>query len=218
MLVVLPIHITAGALSVFAGAAALVFRKGGKAHRTAGAVFVVSIAIMALTAAVVGMDDPSNAGAAAVTIYLIGTAWVTARRREKKAGLFEIAAFIVALTLAALGYWSAYLIATGAKEADNPYIVYASLFLNSAIALAALGDLSVALRRGITGAQRIARHLWRMCFGLFIAVGSFAAQGADALPAAFPGGEVLLASMLAVLLVMAYWSVRVLFTGWYSKR
>jgi hypothetical protein len=28
-------------------------------------------------------------------------------------------------------------------------------------------------RGGVLGAKRIARHLWRMCFGLFIAAGSF---------------------------------------------
>jgi len=40
----------------------------------------------------------------------------------------------------------------------------------------------VILRGGLVGAQRVARHLWRMCFGLFIAVGSFAAQGSTVLP------------------------------------
>jgi hypothetical protein len=35
--------------------------------------------------------------------------------------------------------------------------------------LAAAGDLRMLLRGGLFGAQRIARHLWRMCFGLFIA-------------------------------------------------
>jgi hypothetical protein len=29
------------------------------------------------------------------------------------------------------------------------------------------------LRGGVVGTQRVARHLWRMCFGLFIAAGSF---------------------------------------------
>lgn len=29
---------------------------------------------------------------------------------------------------------------------------------------------------GIRGTRRLARHLWRMCFGLFIASGSFVAQ------------------------------------------
>jgi hypothetical protein len=39
--------------------------------------------------------------------------------------------------------------------------------------LCAIGDLSVVLRRGLTGKQRIMRHLWRMHLGFFAAVGSF---------------------------------------------
>ncbi len=218
MLAILPIHIAAGTLSVLAGATALILRKGGKAHRTAGSVFVVSMVIMAATAAWVGMEDPGNAVAGTLTIYAVVTAWVTARRKDERAGAFEIAAFTVAALCAIGGFWSAYLIASGAKEAANPYIVFATPFISSVMALAALGDLSVVLRRGIAGAQRIARHLWRMCFGLLIAVGSFAAQGAEALPAALPRGELLLASMLVVLAVMAYWSVRVLFTGWRAQK
>jgi hypothetical protein len=55
-----------------------------------------------------------------------------------------------------------------------------------------------------------------MCFGLFIAVGSFAAQGARVLP---PGVRlpVLLASMILILGVMFFWLVRVLLTSWYRQ-
>jgi hypothetical protein len=214
MQAILVVHILAGTLSVLAGAGALVFRKGERAHRFAGAIFVGAMTIMATTAAVIGMKDPGNVIAGVLTIYFVGTAWLTVRRKEKSASLFEIAAFAVALLCALAGYWSAYLIASGAREAENPFILGASLTVSTAMAIAALGDLSLLLRRGVSGAQRIARHLWRMCFGLFIAVGSFMAQGADALPAFLPGAELLLASMLIVLLVMFYWLARVLFTRW----
>ena len=39
--------------------------------------------------------------------------------------------------------------------------------------LAAAGDVRMLVRGRVLGAKRIARHLWRMCFGLFIAAGSF---------------------------------------------
>lgn len=214
MQAILAIHIAAGTLSVLTGAAALLLRKGWKAHRTAGYVFVVSMVIMALTAAVVGMNDPGNAVAGTLTIYAVVTAWMAARRGDKQVGVFEIAAFVVAVACAIGGIASAFLIASGAREAENPYILTATVSISAVMALAALGDLSVVLRRGVSGAQRIARHLWRMCFGLLIAVGSFAAQGAEALPPAAPRAEVLFSSMILVLVVMLYWIVRVLFTGW----
>jgi hypothetical protein len=53
-----------------------------------------------------------------------------------------------------------------------------------------------------------------MCFGLLIAVGSFVTQGAEALPPAFRGPEVLFSSMALVVVVMLYWLARVLTKGW----
>jgi hypothetical protein len=214
---ILPVHIVAGTLSVLGGAAALILGKGGRAHRAAGTLFVVSMVIMAVTAAQIGSDDPGNTVAATLTIYMIATAWVTVRRKDKRAGIFEVAAFIVAIFAAISVYYGAFRIASGAVEAENPFIFGVTLILGTALALAALGDISVVLRRGISGAQRIARHLWRMCFGLFIAVGSFAAQGVDALPAGLPRGEMLMAAMALVLGAMFYWLVRVLFTRWYAR-
>ncbi|MBC7767372.1 MAG: hypothetical protein H7124_01150 [Phycisphaerales bacterium] len=178
---------------------------------------MASMVVMALTAAFVGISDRGNAVAAGLTIYMVFTGWMTARRKRFRAGPTEIGAFLVAATFAALGYASAFAIATGAREAENPLILTATLVVSTFMALAAIGDLSLMLRPGVSNAHRIARHLWRMCFGLFIAVGSFAAQGAEALPAAWPRIEMLLGSMALVLLVMSFWIVRVLFTSW-SKR
>jgi uncharacterized membrane protein len=211
---VLIAHITAGTIAVLTGATALISRKGARVHRAAGKVFVFAMAGMGVTAAIVGARDPSNAVAAVLVIYFVGTAWLTVWRGERRGRRVELCAFVMATTVAGLGFWSAYLIATGAREAANPYILYASLFVNSAIALAALGDLTVVLRGGVNGGHRLARHLWRMCFALFIAVGSFAAQGLKALPAILPAPQVLLAAILLVLFTMAYWLVRVLFTKW----
>ena len=45
--------------------------------------------------------------------------------------------------------------------------------MGSVMLLAAAGDVRMLVRGGVLGAKRIARHLWRMCFGLFIAAGSF---------------------------------------------
>jgi hypothetical protein len=48
-----------------------------------------------------------------------------------------------------------------------------NLFMGSVLLLAAAGDLLMLLRGGLFGRQRIVRHLRRMCFGLFVATGSF---------------------------------------------
>ncbi|HWF84419.1 MAG TPA: hypothetical protein VG222_06220 [Vicinamibacterales bacterium] len=39
--------------------------------------------------------------------------------------------------------------------------------------MAAAGDVRVMRSGALRGGRRLARHLWRMCFALFIAAGSF---------------------------------------------
>lgn len=212
----LAIHITAGLVSVLMGLTALVVRKGDRIHRGAGKIFVPSMIVMSITAFGLGLDI-GNLTAAGLTIYMVGTAWLTVRRPPKSVGIVEVAACLAAFAFAGAGYWSAYQVASGAVAPSNPFIVPATIVLSSGVALAALGDLSVILRRGVAGPQRIARHLWRMCFGLMIALGSFAAQGLGELPAFLRGPAAVFGPMLLLFLVMVFWLVRVLFTRWYRE-
>ena len=70
---------------------------------------------------------------------------------------------------------------------------------------------------GITGRRRITRHLWRMCFGLFIATGSFFLGQQQVFPV-FLRGSIFL-TVLAVLPfpVMIYWLIRVRFSEAYKN-
>jgi hypothetical protein len=214
---ILAVHIIMGTLGVLTGITALTFRKGSQPHRVAGTVFVLAMVFMAATASILETMKPvpGSVVGGLMTIYFIATAWVAGRRKDGETGAFEIVAFLAALALAGVIALGAYMLATGATKAPNPVFPYVLYGISGAMALAAAADLSVILRRGLAGAQRIARHLWRMCFGLFIAVGSFAAQGAKILPPGV-GLRVLLASMVLILGLMLYWLVRVLLTKWYS--
>jgi hypothetical protein len=173
---------------------------------------------MAATAAILETTKavPGSVAGSLMTIYFIATAWMAGRRADGQTGAFEIAALIAALGLTAALAAGVYALATGAMKPPNPIFPYVLSGITATTALAAAGDISVVLRGGLSGAQRIARHLWRMCFGLFIAVGAFAAQGANALP---PGIRIplLLASMVVVLGAMLYWLARVLLTKWYVR-
>lgn len=66
--------------------------------------------------------------------------------------------------------WEAAHSATGSKAGDlvAPYFV-----LGSVAVLAAAGDIRMLHLGGVAGAKRLVRHLWRMCFALFIATASF---------------------------------------------
>src|SRR5262250_3774173 len=66
------------------------------------------------------------------------------------------------------------------------------------------------LRGGVLGTKRIARHLWRMCFGLFIATGSFfLGQGSKVFPAFIIESNVLFVPAILPLFLLIFWLIRV---------
>jgi hypothetical protein len=161
-----------GALGLLSGATALSVQKGSRLHRVAGSVFVLTMGVTAASGAYLGVVTgvPGNAIAGIVTLYLLTTSWMTVRRPENQAGIFEIVTFLFAAAAAATGIYFAVeaMGDEGALMGGIPYAIIAGI-----VTLAALADLSVLIRRGLSGRQRVARHLWRMLLGFSAAVGSF---------------------------------------------
>lgn len=85
------------------------------------------------------------------------------------------------------------------------------IFLGTVVLLAAVGDARMIRGGGIQGTRRLARHLWRMCFGLFIATGSFSAQLVmmKGMPPALRSMPVILLLGGGPLVVLLYWMWRV---------
>ncbi|HEV7490959.1 MAG TPA: hypothetical protein VGO25_09145, partial [Rhodanobacteraceae bacterium] len=80
--------------------------------------------------------------------------------------------------------------------------------------LSVLGDARTLWVRNLTSAKRLARHIWRMCFAMWIATASFFLGQ----PKVFPEPlrhlvGVRAIPVLLVLVVMFYWLARVLFKG-----
>jgi hypothetical protein len=86
------------------------------------------------------------------------------------------------------------------------------------LVIAALGDAKVVLAGGISGAPRIARHLWRMCLGLTLAAGSAFTNG---LPRLLPGPmhvtTIFFLPQFLPLGLLVFWMIRVRFTGWLKQ-
>jgi uncharacterized membrane protein len=174
-------HASAGALGLISGAAALLARKGERVHRVAGTVFFVVMLTTAGSGALLGVanGEISNTIAGTLTVYFIATSWATVRRAERSIGWFEIGAMI----FAALGSAAAFYVAYDSVQKGTALLGGIPFYGFSAVAgMCALFDLSVVLRRGLAGPQRIARHLWRMCLGFFVAVGSFIPGQMQAFP------------------------------------
>ena len=206
---IMAIHIAAGILALPAGTVAVSARKGGRMHARAGNVFFGSMLILGVTAAILEPFrevDPGSPVAGLFVLYFIGTSWVAARRRDGRTGWFEIVACVAALGTAAVMVWGA--VMDGATTPAGPGVIYV---LAGVCIIAGLLDLNVILRKQIAPAQRIARHLWRMCFAFFIATGSFFLGQQDVLPAAVRGSPVLFVLAFAPFGVMAFWLVRLRF-------
>ena len=217
---ILVLHVSAGIVGILSGAAAMSFRKGSPRHALAGKVFVISMLTMAAGAVYLAFmkHQPNNVGGGVLTFYLVGTAWLTARRRDGETSILDWAVLLIPLW-AGIGGWM-----NGFEAVHSPtgsrYGVPAGMhfFMGSVMLLAAAGDVRMLVRGGVFGVQRIVRHLWRMCFGLFIATGSFfLGQGAKVFPAFILKTNILFVPAILPLLLLIFWLLRVRFTDSYKK-
>jgi hypothetical protein len=205
-------HIGGGSLGIAAGVVAMAARKGGWWHRKAGTVFFGSMLVMAGIGATVApfLNDPVSSIAGMLTFYLVLTGWMTVRRRAPGVGAFEYAGLAVVLGIGAADA-ALYLAALNTPEHTLAGVPPQAFFvIGLIVALAAAMDVRVIARGGIEGPQRTARHLWRMCTALTIAAGS-AFLGQPKVQAVVPKmlhGFWLFVPELAVLVLMAYWLVR----------
>jgi uncharacterized membrane protein len=216
---ILLLHISAGMVGMVSGAAALILRKGSLRHALVGKVFVVSMLTMAATATYLAVlkHQDSNIGGGILTFYLVATAWLTARRKDGETSIFDWGALLVPVALGLLTWLQGIrMIHTGSPEGN--FRVGMSFFIGTVLLLAGAGDLRMLLRGGVFGKQRIVRHLWRMCFGLFIATGSFfLGQGSKIFPSIFRQSPLMLIPAFLPLLLLIFWVFRVRFTNAYKR-
>ena len=216
---ILVVHICAGSLGLVSGTAAMSFRKGSPRHVLAGRVFVASMLTMGVVAVYLAIvrHQPNNIGGGILTVYLIGTAWLTARRRDGETSRFDWVVLLIPLALGILTWMSGIrVVRSGASSLDG-VPVGMTFFMGSVMLVAAAGDVRTLVRGGVFGAKRIARHLWRMCFGLFIATGSFFLGQQQVFPAWLRGSSVLFIPALLPLILLIFWLFRVRFTNAYKR-
>ena len=82
-------------------------------------------------------------------------------------------------------------------------------FIMTILLLAAIGDARMIWAGGIQGSRRLARHLWRMCFGLFIASGSFLLGQMKFIPEPIRILPLLFVVALSPIVLLLYWMWRV---------
>jgi hypothetical protein len=211
----LAIHIAAGGLAIILGTVALSVKKGGRIHRRVGLLFVYAMLVMGTSASILALRktpiDPNVFGGLMVAYFVI-TALTTVRPVSPWTRRINVALLTIPVGLALFD------IAGGVKAFNRPggflngvpFPMY--FFLATVFILAATGDVRI-MRFGIPrGGPRLARHLWRMCFALFIAAGSFfsiRARVAKILPQPFTTAPMRALPILLLFAAMFYWLWRV---------
>ena len=204
----LPVHIVAGAVAIVTGAVALTVAKGSLVHRKAGLVFVYAMIAMGTTGSILALGSGFNANVLGgfTSVYFVVTALATVRPTVSR--LRDGGAMLLAFALAGME------LAIGAVTIASGHffvrgVPVPMLFFLAAVTLGgAFGDLRVLRRGPLRGAPRLRRHLWRMCFALFIAAGSFfsiRARVAKVLPELFLSAPMRALPIVLVFAAMFYW-------------
>lgn len=204
----LVLHIIGGSVAILAGFVSLYAAKGARLHRRSGLVFVFAMLVLSLTGAGIAASTGSVGSVlgGVFAAYLTITALTTVR---PSGAWLDVPLLLIVLTgtavSLAIGFQS---LASPTRTMYDlppfPYFMFGTVGL-----LAIAGDVRVIRSGARQGRARLARHLWRMCWALWIATSSFFLGQAKVIPKPIRITPVLVLPVLAVLVTMLYWLWRV---------
>lgn len=201
----LPLHVLSGFLALVFGYVALGAAKGGALHGRSGMGFVVAMTSMALTGAYVAyvVNTPTSVVAGLLSFYFVATALLTVRRVLAKSLWVDAGAMVFAFGVALLGF------GVGIGQLQPFRVEAVAMFIFGSVGLVgAAGDLRMIRGGGLKGSARIRRHLWRMCFALFVAAASFFLGPPRRIPELIRIPALLPIPVFVPLLAMGYWMWR----------
>ena len=211
----LPLHIVAGGLAIILGAVALVASKGATLHRRSGLLFVYAMLTMGISGSILAMRQSltnANVLGGFLSAYFVVTALTTVRPVSAWTRRLNSGALVVAIALSLIDIGLGFKAYASPGHAIGGVPFFMPFFIATIIGLAAAGDIRMMRSGPLRPAPRIARHLWRMCFALFIAAGSFFSireRVAKILPEPFTTPMMRALPILAVFVAMFYWLWRV---------
>jgi uncharacterized membrane protein len=203
-------HVGTAAIALVAGFIAIAARKGGKWHRRSGLVFVYAMVTTGIVAAGISIYEgkPTFTGGA-LSAYLVFTAYTTVKPLFGNDRRVDVSLMALAFTIAAATYTIAFT-ALGRPRNQIAGVPAAMMFFMATIVLlAAIGDVRMIRAGGLQGTRRLARHLWRMSFGLFIASGSFFLGQMKFIPERIRYVPLIVVLAVSPLVLLLYWMWRV---------
>ena len=207
------VHILAGGLALVSGYLALSVKKGSRLHRRSGLLFVGAMLTVAFFGIVIaagqGVAPAVNIPAALISAYLVVTSLSTVRSPAPAGAHWLLGGgMLVALatSLTSFGFGLEAVAAGGTRDGMPAFPFFMFGLIG---AIGSVGDMRILRSSALSGASRLARHLWRMCFALFIAALSFFIGQSDEFPQALRIMPLLALPVLIVLVSMFYWLWRV---------
>jgi uncharacterized membrane protein len=214
MRTILLLHILTGGLGLLSGYVALSATKGASLHRKAGMLFVCVMLTMAVTgmmiSAIGGIAPAINVPLSLLVIYMVVTSLTTVRPPAARWTWLDRFAMLAAMAIGVGCFVLAVVaIAAGGREAGAAYVIVP---FGVVAMFASAGDRRLLRSGPLRGAPRLVRHLWRMCFALFVASIAFYAGGSR-VPEMFRHPALLASGVLLPLVAMFYWRWRLARSG-----
>jgi hypothetical protein len=188
----------------------------GSTHRRDAQRQSEAMVVLGLTAAGIGTyeNSPGQVFGGLIAAYLVFSAMTTVKPLPGIGQRVNVALMVLAFVYAVASLYG------GVTEWLDPTVevtgrprVVPPLVVGTVILLAAIGDLRAIRAGGLRGSRRLARHLWRMCFGLFIATGSFFLGQMKFIPEPVRIVPLLLVLAFVPILFLFYWMWRVRVRG-----
>lgn len=205
---VLAFHVGTGMIALVAGFIAVAVRKGGTWHRRSGIVFVYAMIATGITAAGIALYEGKPAGGL-VIVYFVVTAWTAVKPLARASRLVHITLMVLAFAFAAADYARGFTALGRPGNQIEGVPAGMMFFMGTILLVAAIGDARMIRAGSVQGARRLARHLWRMCFGLFIASGSFFLGQMKFIPEPVRFVPLIVVLGVGPLVVLLYWMWRV---------
>jgi uncharacterized membrane protein len=214
-IMLLPLHIVAGGLAIILGGVALVASKGATLHRRSGLLFVYAMLTMGISGSILALRislTNANVLGGFLSAYFVVTALTTVRPASAWSHRLNSAALVVAIALSLIDIGLGFKAFASPGHTMEGIPFFMPFIIATVIAMAAVGDIRLMRAGTLRPAPRLARHLWRMCFALFIAAGSFFSireRVAKILPEPFTTPMMRALPIVLIFVAMFYWLWRV---------
>lgn len=198
---ILPVHILAGMLALLFGYFSLFAKKGATVHRKAGMGFVIAMIVMSLSGALIATAKPDRGSiiAGLLTFYFVITGLMTVKQVPNHRRV-QIVMMVAGFSLGLFAIWAGSWLAQRGRPEAAPMFLFSAMSIGGAI-----GDARMLRAGGIEGKARIKRHLWRLCFAMWVAAASFFWGPPNRVPEIIRIPALLPIPVLTPIAVMFYW-------------